>query len=481
MVHALTSFGATLLQAPLRQEVVPRVLWLIRLRYLAVAGVGVVLVLAQAFPVQFYLSAQLALMVLLLISNLIYHQIARRLDASSSVDVTHWGRLAYAQISVDFLILSLQIHYAGGIENPFSIYYVFHTVFAGLLLSPYSAFMEATWGVVLYAVVLIFEAVEIVPHYPLIEWLPKDLYRNPWAIVVAILPLASVMYFLTYLSASIAKTIGEKEDRRTALQMDLRKRSDELAIAYNRLESAGKARELFLVTVEHELKSPLAAIRSNLEAILAAGGELPEIVRDMIVRSSHRAGELLDLVRDLLALSKVERELDERVQECIDFSSLVRDEVELIRPLADQKGLELIGEIQSNLMIWGSSTAARYCVCNLLSNAVRYTTKGSISVLLKRENETIMFQVRDSGIGIAKIDRERIFQEFYRTQAAKRATAEGTGVGLTIVKRALDVLKGRIEVESEVGVGSTFTVILPGEMDPQASNQATLKSAALPV
>ncbi len=455
-----TPLAALLSQAPLRDEIMTRVVWLIHLRYLAVAGVAVVLYASTLFPVEVPTAPQNLLLGALLITNIVYHFIARRVRHTPGA-VTAWVQLAHAQISIDFIILTLQLHYAGGIENPFSIYYVFHTAFAGFLLTPRSAALEAAWGALLYTGMILGEGTGLLDHYGLNGWVSGDLHQNPWAVGTAIVPITTAMFFMTYLTSSISRTIGEKEDRRTDLQRDLKDRGDELARAYELLERGMKERETFLLTVEHELKSPLAAIRSNLEAILAAGGELSPLVRDMISRSSERTQVLLQLVRDLLALSRVEREVDAKVVRDINLSELIRDEVKLIRPLAEEKGLEVEEDIVDGVHIRGSVTAARYCVANLLSNAVRYTKKGSVRVTLQCPGYAIEFRVQDTGIGIASADQDRIFEEFYRTQAARRNVAEGTGVGMTVVIHSLEAIRGTIEIESEVGVGSTFRVLFP--------------------
>ncbi len=478
-----SSYSVLHAQTPLRNELIPRVWWLIRFRYLAVAGTAAVICLAGFFssrnPSQIAsgadhavaefagiitgavnLTGQVIIWALLLLSNVIYQQIARNLD-EETLDITPWSRLAYTQISIDFLILACQLHFAGGITNPFAIYFVFHTAFSGLLLTPRIAFVVTTWGIALYAGMAICEGAQLLHHYPLFAWVSPDKYRNPFAMATAILPLATAMYFMTYLTSSIAWTIGEKEDRRTDLQNDLKRRRDQLSETNRRLEKSMRERETFLLTVEHELKSPLAAIRSNLEAILVAGGELPELVRDMIYRSSQRTKDLVALVQDLLALSRVEREVDARIDETIDLAALVLDEIGLIRPLAEEKHLKLNVDVADGTKIRGSLTAARYCVANLLSNAVRYTEKGSVSVSLQNEDVGVVMEVCDTGIGIAKADQKRVFEEFYRTKAARRTVADGTGVGMTVVSRSLEALKGVIEVESEVGMGSIFRVMFP--------------------
>ena len=461
MISLPASTTLFLPQSPLRDEIAPRVKWLIHLRYVAVAGVGVILLVAGRLPVTIDIASHVMLLAALLITNLFYHVVARGYR-NKNHDISRWVGLAHWQITTDFILLTLLLHFAGGLENPFCVFYVFHTAFAGLMLYPKLAMFEAALGLGMYAAMVIGEGTGVLRHYPLNLWLEPDANKDPIAITAAIVSIGTSMFFMAYLMSSLARTIGEKEDRRTELQKDLKRRGDELAEANRRLEHGMKEREEFLRTVEHELKSPLSAIRSNLEAILAAGGDLPELVRDMIKRSSERSHELLDMVRDLLAMSRVEREVDAGVDEDIDLSTVVHDEAVLIQPLAEEKGLTLEMDVPMGVHIHGSPIAARYCVSNLLSNAVRYTDEGMVRVVLLQERDDIFLQVSDTGIGIAKADQERIFQEFYRTQSARRSVAEGTGVGLAVVKRALEALQGDIEVDSEVGSGATFTLRFPG-------------------
>lgn len=459
---------------PLQSEIIPRIFWLIHLRYLAVIGVLGVLLTCLAMPVRIHYIPQATLLLFLLCCNAALHKFAIAFREGKA-NLSTWQRFAQIQILIDFAILTLQLHYAGGLENPFSLYYVFHTAFAGLLLPIRAAFFSTFLGMFMFAGLILGEGFGFLTHYPLFEAspLPFDAniaqntisrqgdYANPWIMASILIPLSTCMVFMTYLTSSIARVIGLKERHQHTLQINLEAQTDKLARLNRQLKEHMKNREQFLYTVEHELKSPLSAIRSNLEAILAAGDSLSTPMKDMLRRSSQRTQGLLSLVHDLLKISRLEYEFQKEEKELIHLSQMVQDEVEFFRSMAEEKNLTLHAEIENGIHITGPSLAAKYITDNLISNAVRYTQQGGITVSLTQYSSLALFRVEDSGIGIEPEEQERIFQDFYRTQTAKETIAEGTGLGLSLVKRSVDALHGTIEITSQVGEGTAFSLSLP--------------------
>jgi signal transduction histidine kinase len=198
--------------------------------------------------------------------------------------------------------------------------------------------------------------------------------------------------------------------------------------------------------------------------VALAGSTSPEAVRDILVRIKKRTGELCDLIGDLLRLTRAREEAsrDEQV-EPVQAGEVLETVVELMKTEAHSKDLFLSVDIESDLPpVRANPERLKLVWTNLISNAIKYTEPGGIiAVALKQTDNSLMAIVRDTGIGIPSEDLERIFEEFYRANNAKISCPIGTGVGLAIVQRIIENYGGKIWVESELGLGSRFTFLLP--------------------
>ncbi|WP_372728936.1 sensor histidine kinase [Nocardioides sp.] len=217
-----------------------------------------------------------------------------------------------------------------------------------------------------------------------------------------------------------------------------------------------------IATVAHELKTPLAVASGHLELLESS----PDLSADdrsslsFIGRSTHRM-ELV--IADLLMLARVGDHRTELRAEPVDLRLLVREAVELASLGAARGDLTVsVDEPEGPVLALGdASELERVCV-NLLGNAVKYTPRGRIiSLSVRRRGQEAVLTCTDQGLGISPEDQEQLFTEFFRSSNPEALAQPGTGLGLTIVKRIVERHRGRIEVESELGVGSTFRVCLP--------------------
>lgn len=232
-----------------------------------------------------------------------------------------------------------------------------------------------------------------------------------------------------------------------------------------RVEAAKNKLLGFLSVVAHDLKSPLAAIQSYFSVMLGGySGELNEKHRHMIERSSARINGLLDLISDLLDISRIESGQILKEMETVSPARVAHAIAEEAQRLAEQKGLQLRVEIAPSLpAIHCSVPRLEQALTNLLSNAVKFTERGGTIRLRMMETEgQIRCEISDTGIGIPEQDLPRIFEDFYR--ASNVDPTSGTGLGLAIVKRIIEAHGGRIWVESpcpDTGNGTRFTFVLP--------------------
>ena len=240
-------------------------------------------------------------------------------------------------------------------------------------------------------------------------------------------------------------------------------KSRELEGVNERLRRIDAERTRFMLLVTHELRAPISTIHTCVEVALASHTS-PEAVRDILVRIKRRTGELCDLIGDLLRLTRAREEASRVEQiELVSAGEVLETVVELMKTEAHSKDLFLSVDIEPSLdRVRVNAERLKLVWTNLLSNAIKYTEPGGIvSVSLKQDDTHLLATVRDTGIGIPAEDQERVFEEFYRANNARMTCPVGTGVGLAIVQRIIENYGGEIWVESELGLGSKFTFILP--------------------
>lgn len=235
------------------------------------------------------------------------------------------------------------------------------------------------------------------------------------------------------------------------------------AVPVDRLE---RVRTDFVANASHELKTPVAGIRLLSESIEATSGDGDlEATRAFSGRLSKEVTRLQSLVTDLMDLSRLEDEFrSPNAAATCDLAGIVATAVESRLPNVREHGLTL--ELDESHWEAGgrariSAADATLVVDNLIDNAIAYTEEGMVSVLLATEGHDAVLRVADTGIGIPARDQERIFERFYRVDKARSREEGGTGLGLALVRHAVDRAGGSISVESELDVGSTFTVSLP--------------------
>lgn len=218
----------------------------------------------------------------------------------------------------------------------------------------------------------------------------------------------------------------------------------------------------FIAMVSHELRSPLSAIDQMLGAIVARG-QIAEKDRKFVERARERAKGLLDLINDLLEISRIEAGMALQRKEPLQLEEVVRKVVEFHRAEAEGKGLDLRFEAREGLpSVLGDPRGLEGVFTNLVSNAIKYTPSGGrIEVRVEPEGDYVKVTVADTGVGIPEEDLPRIFDKFYRVKSAETRGIVGTGLGLSIVKSVVEAHFGSVSVQSQEGKGTTFTVLLP--------------------
>ncbi len=229
-------------------------------------------------------------------------------------------------------------------------------------------------------------------------------------------------------------------------------------------EEKRRIEENFITMVSHELRAPLADIQQYFEVILGGiTGEVEAKQRKMLENIRERIDSLLRLINDWLDMSRIKALEIVKNFEPLDISSILIDVIDFMRPQAETKKISLeINTHDSLKKVKGDRESLKMMFTNLISNGIKFNNEGgSISVKVKEQEDNIIIEVSDTGIGIPKEDIPFIFDEFFRVKSDKTRYIDGTGLGLSIVNKIVKMHSGSVKVESELGKGSIFSVILP--------------------
>ncbi|HTC33940.1 MAG TPA: PAS domain S-box protein [Bryobacteraceae bacterium] len=264
---------------------------------------------------------------------------------------------------------------------------------------------------------------------------------------------------------------------RRQLEGQLRSQNEALAQQNRRVIEASRLKSEFLANMSHELRSPLNGIIGFTELLCDQKlGPIPDQPREFLGRIHRSATHLLQLINGLLDLSKVEAGRMEFLPERVSVSSLIQEVSGILATLAAGKQISLEMDIDYLIdYVFTDPAALKQILFNLLSNALKFTgAGGTVVARLKKEGPAdFRIEVSDTGVGIAEHDLPRLFVEFQQLDASKSKRYQGTGLGLALTKRISEAQGGRVGVESQVGQGSTFFVVLPRI----ASSNTSIKTA----
>lgn len=231
------------------------------------------------------------------------------------------------------------------------------------------------------------------------------------------------------------------------------------------LEKVDAMRRDFIANVSHELRTPLTVVGGFLETLSDMEGAVPEALKTYFAMMQEQTSRMRRIIEDLLTLSTIESNTENPSDDEIDMSNLLKsiknDAMGLSQSLYKTKH-KIHLDADPTLNLTGAQDELQSAFSNLVSNAIRYTPKGSdVFISWGLKNEQPVFSVRDTGIGIEQQHIERLTERFYRVDRGRSRETGGTGLGLSIVKHILIRHQAKLEINSEIGVGSTFSVVFP--------------------
>ncbi|HEX6135820.1 MAG TPA: PAS domain-containing sensor histidine kinase [Longimicrobiales bacterium] len=232
---------------------------------------------------------------------------------------------------------------------------------------------------------------------------------------------------------------------------------------YRAAQDANQGKSDLFAAISHDLRTPLNSIMGHAD-LLSMG--IPDTLSDASLRHVERIGKsaahLLHLIDELTTLVRLDAGREELHLAAVNVSDVVNDVNDVVELLAVDRGLAFAVDVADPQAVMNTDPARlRQVLLNLIGNAIKYTEEGEVRLTVRVEGEVITFRISDTGVGIAPGDLPRIFEPFWQADPSRRRSAEGTGLGLSVVHRLVKLLRGTIEVESELGAGSAFTVTLP--------------------
>jgi len=432
-------------------NLIQRAQWLIRLRWLAIASLAVAVWVADAFMrISLPVSTLFAFSGILLIYNFVLYDLMKYWTwGGKEPSERRIGRCITFQISADLFILTIILHFSGGIENPFSFFFVFHMILASVLRSAWQSYLQATLAVLLFGGMVGLEGLEIIEHYPLTNFAGHGLYDDGLFVFGVLFVFSITLYLVVYMTTSITQ--------------QLRKQQESYEDANALLEEKDHLKNEYVLRLTHDIKGHLAATQSCLDIVVnRMVGPLNAQQEDLLERAHRRTVKCLGFIRALLRLTRMK--LTGRLEvERFSLRNCLINALSAVQNRARSKTITVTHFIDSAVdEVLGEEVLIDETVTNILFNAVKYTPKGgAVSLEAREKGSFIEISVADTGIGVPEADMARIFEEFYRAENARAAERDGTGLGLAFAKQVVEKHGGRIWAQNNPGGGTTFVFTLP--------------------
>lgn len=416
-----------------------RNLWFIKLRYGAV-----LMLLFFLFTSQYVLgisfsgeqrSAIIFITASILFYNLTFHFIRQFLKHDA--DKFNPLHLSVLQMVFDLMALMLIVYFTGSVESPLLLFFVIHMIVGSLILPGFVIYAFAVVIVLAFWGITIGEYYSIFFHHHINGFLPFQLHQQ----FNYVLSINVSFAFLVFMIVLIAN--------RMANQLYIREQ--QLIESIEKINAAEKEKQKYISGIVHEIKTPLAAVHSYLDLVLQKFlGPLDEVVEEKLLRARRRSDEAIELINNVLKISKLRLE-DSFIKGEVDIASILARTIKVAKVNADAKGvkLSLNNKRKEKRKIEGDSFLIQIALSNIISNAIKYNNiDGIVEIIVEEDSENLIIKVCDDGIGIPKEDQEKIFTDFYRASNTKQFGAEGSGLGLSVVKQIVERHNGTIDIQS---------------------------------
>ncbi len=442
-----------------------RNLWLIYLRYVVVVMLLGLILLGEIIPSLHIEALPIGILSgAILLYNLIFH----RTHPSLPEGYAPFNGLHYAllQMCCDIIALLSLNYLTGGVESPFFYFFIFHVIIGSLILPRHVVSMLIFFTVAVITTGAILELKGSIAHFAVDGYFAAPQYTSEFYVITHITLLALILLVSNYLANSISK------------ELYLRERS--LTIAYRKLEEAEKAKSRYVMSVVHDLKTPIAAAMTYLNMILDGSlGRVPDAFERPLERSRIRLNNAIAIVNDILQLTQLKLAEKPEISQ-VNLTELIDEIYQEMRILFVAKKIRFSTWVNSekDIFIEGERKLLKLALANLISNTHKYTERdGRVEIHIQREGESVIIEIADNGIGIPLDEQKKIFQDFYRSSVSRQKGIEGTGLGMSVVMHIIRQFNGRIEVHSPSQLadgperqGTEFRISLPMRYEATAGD-----------
>lgn len=430
--------------------------WFIKIRWIAIVIVIWSIIIANnVFDISVQVIPLYTSTLGLIIENIFLILLLNYYDKKNNLtNISFLKRIINFQMLYDLFFLVAILHFTGGIENPFYLFFIFHIIISSSLLSKKNSNLIVTYALTLLCLMTILEYTGFLQHYNL--WLKNSvnsaLYMDPYFIFETLTIFIITSYLLVYMTYSIVSLLRQQE---RALQH-----------ANSRLQEKDEIKNEYVLRLTHDIKGHLTAIQTNLA--LFSGkilGSLNEKQTEFIDITYNRVIRLSNFVNKLLNLTYMR--LNNKIEiETFSIQEAVKSAVSSVNNIAESKKIPIYFHVDATLdQITNNQFSFEELISSMLLNSIKYTLdSGKIDILVKDREDNILIEISDTGIGIPENELPRIFEEFYRASNAKKTVKDGTGLGLAMVKQIVELYNGKIWVDSKENIGTTFYVTFPKDV-----------------
>ena len=437
-----------------------RNLWFIKLRYIVVLVLlAASLISTVIFKIEFS-QIQLTAGSLITASIFGYNLTLYRLRKHTKPDINKFNPLylSLLQMILDLIALLLLVYFTGTIESPFYILFVFHMIAGSLILPGAIVYSLAVIFVTLFVSLIILEHLGIIPHHQISGLFGVGLHNNINFILAYLTTFCFMIFVTVYLANGIARQLYRREQ--------------DLVDSMKKINAAEKEKQKYIMGIVHEIKTPIVAVASYIDIILQKFlGPIDETVEEKLIRAKTRTDEGIQMINDVLNVSKLTL-YDQYDEEDIDVEELVSAVIKRRSASAEAQliKLKVLDLREKKEKCKGDKFLLDIAISNLIGNAIKYgVDEGNIEIRIKSDPNNLFIEVCDDGVGIPADELPKIFKEFYRAKNVKKIVSEGSGLGLSVVKRIVERHGGRIKAESPSRMadrdhpGSCFTISIPFE------------------
>jgi len=361
-------------------------------------------------------------------------------------------------MALDLIALLMLVYYTGGIESPLYMQFVFLVIIGSLILPGTLVYVMAAVFVLAFTALTALEHYQMIAHHSVDGLLNFPLYNNPYYVGAFLFTFTFMIFTSVYLANGMAR--------------QLYKREKDLVDSMKKINAAEKEKQKYIMGIVHEIKTPIVAVASYIDIILQKFlGPIDETIEEKLVRAKNRTDEGIQMINDVLNVSKLTL-YDQYDEEEVDIYEIVSGVIKRRKASAEAHliKLNLFDKRDKKESIKGDKFLLDIALSNLLGNSIKYgVDHGNVEITINSNSKNLMIEVCDDGVGIPKEELPKIFKEFYRANNVRKIVSEGSGLGLSVVKRIVERHGGTVSAVSPSRMatrdhpGTCFTIEIPFE------------------